>query len=81
MDDDKSKVLYRKMYFGLFRAVTEALEAMEQQNFGAAADRLRRGSGTRRKFLSRGTGRAESEDSPPFPHPNYGADSRARRPE
>ena len=43
MDDDKSEVLYRKMYFGLFRAVTESLEAMAQQNFGAAADRLRRG--------------------------------------
>ena len=43
MDDDKSEALYRKMYFGLFRAVTEALEAMAQQNFGAAADRLRRG--------------------------------------
>ena len=42
MDDDKSEVLYRKMYFGLFRAATEALEAMAQQNFGAAADRLRR---------------------------------------
>ena len=45
MDDDKSEVLYRKMYFGLFRAVTEALEAMAHQTFGGGGDGRRGGQG------------------------------------
>ena len=57
MDDDKSEALYRKMYFGLFRAVTEALEAIAQARRRTVCAG---GSGTRRKFLSRGTGWAES---------------------
>ena len=28
--------MYRKMYYALFNAVTDALEAMEQQNYGQA---------------------------------------------
>lgn len=32
--------MYQKMYFHLFNAVTDALTALEQQNFGAAADIL-----------------------------------------
>ena len=33
--------MYEKMYFQLFNAVTEALLAMEEQNYGLAAARLR----------------------------------------
>ena len=33
--------IYRKMYLRLFNGVTDALVAMEQQNFGTAADMLR----------------------------------------
>ena len=32
--------IYKKMYFHLFNAVTDALAALEQQNFGAAAELL-----------------------------------------
>ena len=32
--------MYEKMYFALFNAVTDALEAMEAQNFGQAKDLL-----------------------------------------
>lgn len=32
--------MYQKMYFHLFNAVTDALTALEQQNFGTAADIL-----------------------------------------
>ena len=32
--------MYEKMYFTLFNAVTDALEAMEAQNFGQAKDLL-----------------------------------------
>ena len=28
--------MYRKMYYTLFNAITDALEAMEQQNYGQA---------------------------------------------
>ena len=31
---------YKKLYFHLFNAVTDALDAMEQQNFGTAKDLL-----------------------------------------
>ena len=34
--------IYKKMYYRLFNSVTDALAAMAQQNFGAAADLLRR---------------------------------------
>ena len=30
--------MYEKMYFALFNAVTDALEAMEARNFGQAKD-------------------------------------------
>ena len=33
--------IYKKMYYRLFNGVTDALEAMEQQNFGTAAQLLR----------------------------------------
>ena len=33
--------IYKKMYYRLFNSVTDALAAMAQQNFGAAADLLR----------------------------------------
>lgn len=32
--------MYRKMYYTLFNAITDALEAMEQQNYGQARARL-----------------------------------------
>lgn len=32
--------MYKKMYFILFNAITDALEAMKAQNFGAATDIL-----------------------------------------
>ena len=32
---------YQKMYFHLFNAITDALEQLEQQNYGLAADRLK----------------------------------------
>ena len=32
--------MYKKMYFHLFNAVTDALAQMERQNFGAAAELL-----------------------------------------
>ena len=32
---------YRKMYFFMFNAITDALEALKQQNFGAAVDILK----------------------------------------
>ena len=32
--------MYEKMYFTLFNAVTDALEAMEAQNFGQAKELL-----------------------------------------
>ena len=32
--------IYKKMYFHLFNAVTDALAQMERQNFGAAAELL-----------------------------------------
>ena len=32
--------MYRKMYYTLFNAVTDALEAMEQQNYGQARELL-----------------------------------------
>ena len=32
---------YKKLYFHLFNAVTDALRQMERQNFGAAAEILR----------------------------------------
>ena len=31
---------YKKLYFHLFNAVTDALQAIEQQNYGQAADLL-----------------------------------------
>ena len=34
---------YEKMYFTLFQAITSALKAMEQQNFGIARDILIQG--------------------------------------
>lgn len=34
---------YKKMYFTLFQAITSALKAMEQQNFGTAKDLLIQG--------------------------------------
>ena len=37
---------YQKMYVQLFAAVTDALEAMSQQNYGQAADILRKGQQT-----------------------------------
>ena len=37
---------YQKMYVQLFAAVTDALEAMSQQNYGQAADLLRKGQQT-----------------------------------
>lgn len=40
---------YQKMYVQLFAAVTDALEAMSQQNYGQAADILRKVSRRRRK--------------------------------
>ena len=33
---------YQKLYLGLFNAITDALEDMDQINYGAAAERLRR---------------------------------------
>ena len=33
--------IYKKMYYRLFNSITDALAAMAQQNFGAAADLLR----------------------------------------
>ena len=33
--------MYKKMYFHLFNAATDALTAFERQNFGAAAEILR----------------------------------------
>lgn len=33
--------IYEKMYYRLFNGVTDALAAMEQQNFGTAAQLLR----------------------------------------
>ena len=33
--------IYKKMYYRLFNGVTDALEAIEQQNFGTAAQLLR----------------------------------------
>ncbi len=33
--------LYHKMYLTLFQAITSALKAMEQQNFGMAKELLR----------------------------------------
>ena len=33
--------IYKKMYYRLFNGVTDALSALAQQNFGAAADILR----------------------------------------
>ena len=32
--------IYKKMYYRLFNSITDALAAMAQQNFGAAADVL-----------------------------------------
>lgn len=32
--------MYKKMYFHLFNAVSDALAQMERQNFGAAAELL-----------------------------------------
>lgn len=33
--------MYKKMYYRLFNSITDALTALEQQNFGAAAEILR----------------------------------------
>lgn len=33
---------YQKLYHSLFNAITDALEDMEQANYGLAAERLRR---------------------------------------
>ena len=33
--------IYKKMYYRLFNAITDALAALEQQNFGTAAEILR----------------------------------------
>ena len=33
--------IYKKMYYRLFNGVTDALEAIERQNFGMAAQLLR----------------------------------------
>ena len=33
---------YKKMYLALFNAVTDALEALEETNYGQAKDLLRR---------------------------------------
>ncbi len=33
--------IYKKMYYHLFNSITDALAALEQQNFGAAAEILR----------------------------------------
>ena len=33
--------MYKKMHFHLFNAVTDALTALERQNFGAAVEILR----------------------------------------
>ena len=33
--------MYKKMYFHLFNSITDALTALERQNFGAAAEILR----------------------------------------
>ena len=33
--------IYKKMYYRLFNSITDALAALEQQNFGAAAEILR----------------------------------------
>ena len=33
--------MYKKMYFHLFNSITDALAALERQNFGAAAEILR----------------------------------------
>ena len=32
--------MYRKMYYRLFNAISDALEEMEQQNYGQAKERL-----------------------------------------
>ena len=32
--------IYKKMYYRLFNAITDALAALEQQNFGTAAEVL-----------------------------------------
>ena len=32
---------YKKMYFGLFNEISKALEAMEQANYGQAAEILK----------------------------------------
>ena len=37
---------YEKMYLKLFNAVTDALAALEEKNFGTAAELLRRGQET-----------------------------------
>ena len=33
--------IYKKMYYRLFNSITDALAALEQQNFGATAEILR----------------------------------------
>ena len=33
--------IYKKMYYHLFNSITDALTALERQNFGAAAESLR----------------------------------------
>ena len=43
MDKNQDGLRYQKMYLGLFGAVTEALEALERQNYGVAAECLRQG--------------------------------------
>lgn len=35
--------MFEKMYFTLFNSITDALEQLERQNYGAAAELLRRG--------------------------------------
>lgn len=35
--------MYKKMYLKLFNSITDALEALERQNYGQAADILKKG--------------------------------------
>ncbi len=54
--------MYKKMYLELFNHVTDALEAMEQRNYGQAEDLLKRGQQEAEElYLAGGGSEADGE--------------------
>ena len=57
--------MYRQMYFMLFNAITDAVEQLEQCNYGQAADLLKQAQAAAEEVYLTGEAQETALDNPP----------------